>query len=294
MDSRLMTAKRLGVKYNVSFKVIDQISGNVVSEHVGHNSATNSMLVGVAHYLLGDGLYNQSSMLEDFIPKYISLGTMGLSSQEADAEGLPTGIGESGSTEEELFIDYMDKLPGFGADGYDSHENNGREYFGLGPMFADRPDETKTIKCELISTTFPRSQITFRDVLPESQSTTPKTIDVVLSAMISTGALKQFREPDKDYIFITEAGLWSSKTWDDSGENSLLAGYRIIPTNSDNWDMSVPENRQILKESILRVGKNQVVQVVWKLELGSVDDLVGAGGESDLPDGDYMRWGYDL
>ena len=33
--------------------------------------------------------------------------------------------------------------------------------------------------------------------------------DIVFSSLISTGALKQFREPGKNYIFISEVGLWS-------------------------------------------------------------------------------------
>ena len=102
--------------------------------------------------------------------------------------------------------------------------------------------------------------------------------------MISTGALKQFRPEGQDYLFITEAGLWSKRNWNDSGENGLLAGYRIVPPNMKNWDMSIQENRDLLKKSIIKVGKNQVVQVVWKIQLISTevsqeDTIVEQGGE---------------
>ena len=90
--------------------------------------------------------------------------------------------------------------------------------------------------------------------------------------MISTGALKQFRG-DHDYIFITEVGLWSNKTYDDSNENGMLAGYRLAPSDDAEQDMHDPANREALRNSILRVGKNQVVQVIWKIQLGSVQDF---------------------
>ena len=40
-------------------------------------------------------------------------------------------------------------------------------------------------------------------------------------------------------------------------------------------DMSVEANRHELQRSILRVGVNQVVQVVWKLQLGGLEQLNG-------------------
>lgn len=280
-------AKQLGMEHNVSIRVIDQRTGKCVQQHVGHNSATNSMITGIAHYLVGDGILNQGvHMLNECIPRYISLGTMGLHSQDSDENGLPTGIGDSDLGNEELnFISYMEHCPSFGADGYDLNDNNSRRYAGIGPMFPDRPDSTKTIDCELISASFPRSLITFRDIVPETQSELKHTIDVVFSAMISTGGLRQFREEGKDYIYITEAGLWSRKTWESTqtnGDNGLLAGYRIIPPDSDNWDMKVPANRQILKENIIRVGINQVVQIVWKIQLGGLDDFGGLSGRMPI------------
>ena len=272
----LTAAKVIEIRHNVTFKVIDTITGKVVQEHEGHNCATNSMLVGIGHYLIGDGVLNQGSyMLSSYVPKYISLGTMGLVNQFEDEYHLPVGIGVAEGPEEERFLAYMKQRPGYGADGYDPNENNNRMYAGLGPVYANRPDTSKSIKCELISESFPRALITFRDIVPETESELPKTIDVVFSAMVSTGALKSFREEGSDYIFITEAGLWSKKQWDDSGTNGLLAAYRIAPPNEDNWDMTIPANRQLLKENVLRVGINQVVQVIWKIQLGSIDQFNG-------------------
>lgn len=401
LDYIKAAAKNLRTEHNVSIRVLDSKSGKVISSHIGHNAATNSLLVGIAHYLTGDGVLNQGyHMLNYYIPKYISLGTMGLINQDEDENGLPAGIGVSEGSEEDRFVDYLLQVPGYGADGYDPNLNNNREYFGLGPVFADRdtskivtetiqlgdinldgvvtnadilmfadylagnvnltdkqllaadvnqdgeincsdlalitqcvseeitldtveyrPSIAPTINCELISDSFPRVQISYRDIVPETESEIPQTIDVIFSAMISTGALAQFREPGKDYIFITEAGLWSKKDWESGGDNGLLAGYRIAPPNKQNWAMTAesvsddyaitylkdqgidnptedqiqsikPEiaqnNRQILKQNIIRVGPNQVVQVIWKIQLGGLEQL---GGLSDLyPSGSVLRW----
>lgn len=401
MDSIKAAAKNLRTEHNVSIRVLDSKSGKVISSHIGHNAATNSLLVGIAHYLTGDGVLNQGyHMLNYYIPKYISLGTMGLINQDEDENGLPAGIGVSEGSEEDRFVDYLLQVPGYGADGYDPNLNNNRDYFGLGPVFADRdtskivtetiqlgdinldgvvnnadilmfadylagnvkltdkqllaadvnqdgeincsdlalitqcvsgeitlgtveyrPSIAPTINCELISDSFPRVQISYRDIVPETESEIPQTIDVIFSAMISTGALAQFREPGKDYIFITEAGLWSKKDWESGGDNGLLAGYRIAPPNKQNWAMTAesvsddyaitylkdqgidtptedqiqsikPEiaqnNKQILKQNIIRVGPNQVVQVIWKIQLGGLEQLGGLSGL--YPSGSVLRW----
>lgn len=352
--SILNVAKSIPIQHNVSIRVIDQISGRVVSEHTGHNAATNSLLTGVAHYLKGDGVLNQAyHMLNAYVPKYISLGTMGLMNQEQDSEGLPLGIGVtdySGKLYEDLsdedmktlghmkdekdsegithtvlvpedfdvtqtvteedqeclkFIDYMTQCPGYGADGYDENLNNNRKELGLGPVYGsivlndDNEQVVITKNCELISETFPRARISFRDIVPEIESEFPKTLDVVFSAMVSTGALKQFRETIVDsegntstrpYVFITETGLWSRPDWVDGGDNGLLAGYRISPINKENWDMHDPKNRDLLRRQIIKVGINQVVQVIWKIQLGGIDQL---GGIEQLYPNEFnsgLRW----
>ena len=53
--------------------------------------------------------------------------------------------------------------------------------------------------------------------------------------------------------------------------------------------MSIPENRNIVKQNILRVGINQIVQVVWKLQLGSIDQL---GSYSPEPETTSKSDGY--
>ena len=308
--STLNVSKNLGVLHNVAFRVIDTLSGKVVQEHCGHNAATNSLLTGIAHYLTGNGVLNQGyQMLSAYIPQYISLGIMGLIDQSEDQFGLPAKLGSvdysktrydqltpaqlkilnvssssdriSSEHEEILrYVDYMTHCPGYGADGYDAALNNNRSNFGLGPIYGSRVESgvnkgsIVTTNCELISDSFPRAKISFRDVVPETESEISETVDVVFSAMVSTGALAQFRQGN-DYIFITEAGLWSTPIWNNSGYNGLLAGYRIAPPNHANWDMSASENREILKHNILKVGMNQVVQVVWKIQLGSIEQLTG-------------------
>ena len=326
-------AKRMSIEHNVTFNVIDVNTGKVVQTHEGHNAATNSLLTGIAHYLVGDGVYNQAyEMLSDYIPRYISLGTMGLFTQAADSKGLPIGLGADtdtltgidsngniqyyGDPKTERLCHYIAQCPGFGADGYDVSENNDRPYLGLGPKYDER-DFDEPISCELINDTYPRTSISFRDIVPESESEIPKTIDIIYSGMISTGALAQFRGLNKDlsertYLFITEAGLWSRNTWESGGDNGLLAGYRIVPPNQSNWDLGtyvegyyldpnnedtwVPshyeldpddsdhakkqlENQEILRKNILRVEKNQVVQVIWKIQIGGLEQL---GGMSEL------------
>ena len=101
-DNILSSAKNLSIEQNVCIQVIDQITGKVVQEHTGHNSATNSLLYGIAHHLIGDFMPNERhglnpgySMLSNYVPRYISLGTMGLINQDQDASGLPAGIGDT-------------------------------------------------------------------------------------------------------------------------------------------------------------------------------------------------------
>lgn len=378
--SNIDVAKAIPIRHNVSIRVFDESSGKLISSHTGHNAATNSMVTGIAHYLTGDGVLNQGySMLSRYVPKYISLGTMGLINQDQDSEGLPAGVGvisykneyeDPDMEEAHRFIDYIMQTPGYGADGYDVNQNNNREFTGLGPAYDLRtasvqkevlqkgdinfdgkvdindllilvdydcerlgrsltdkeiavadidndgkighsdismirdciegklslqklgtveyaPKTSPVINCELISDAFPRSMISFRDIVPEYESEYPQTIDVVFSAMISTGALSAFRESDRDYIFITEAGLWSQKDYKYGGDNGLLAGYRIAPPNDNNWKMAewdpikrtyydteeCKKNRKILKQNIIKVGRNQVVQVIWKVQLGGMDQL---------------------
>lgn len=449
-SSTLSVARNMGMQNNVTIRVLDAQSGKVVQEHSSHNTVTNTMLLGIAHYLIGDGVLNQGTYtLSNYIPRYISLGTMGLLNQEQDSQGYPAGIGtdiaaqstdptyislkqalEAAEAEvertkavcdeiaeqcpnvlnctlcqdescsckqqaiaaknayeaalavyetcynalydyqiESQYQSYVDHRPGFGADGYDPNANNDRKWTGLGyaytsysnankyysgdiatyngtvyrcinttpqpagpfnperwssegivqPMITDPSGRRDTINIELVSQSFPRSDISFRDIVPEYQSELPHTVDAVFSAMISTGALAQFRG-DRDYIFITEAGLWSQRMWSDTGENGLLAGYRLMPSNSWNlgmiasrvtdYDLSkhfpdldisslteeekqakreeaAATNRNLLKKSILRVAKNQVVQVIWKIQMGSIDQLqqIASGGSTgDLPE----------
>ena len=411
-NSTLNASKNLGIRQNVMFRVLDAKTHEVVQEHCGHNSATNSLLFGIAHHLIGDffpdqthGLSPGYPLLSNYVPRYISLGTMGLINQKQDSNGLPAGIGDTipdisdpeyqalyqtylsaknaldaakdrlddwcchkdcemcsrctecaesmrqakdeydaakqaydeaydalmGSNEEKRFQDYMSHRPGYGADGYDENENNNRKYLGLGYAYSSydntkqyfagdtityngyvyvctsdtsnpsglfsednwgklsdiyQPSKGECVGIELISPSFPRTAISYRDIVPEYEAELPKTIDVIFSAMISTGALAQFRPEGQDYIFITEAGLWSKKDWNSNGENGLLAGYRIGSPNETEWDMSIPENREKLKRQILKVGKNQVVQVIWKIQIGSIDEF------TDMADIRMEHFGY--
>jgi len=276
--SLIEASKNLGMRDNVLLQVIDQGTGKIVQRAVGHNSATDTLVSGICHYLIGDGVLNQGPYsLGRYIPKYISLGTIGLPTQEyEDVSGVqvPAFIGEGsvGSTSEaEQVSNYISHLPGFGADGTSTSLNNGRSYFGLGPQFGTE-GTTLESGVELSNGSFPRVPISFRQVLSSSQSERAKTVDAIFSAMISSSTLKSMRNPENDYIFISEAGLWSSKDYISGSENGLLAGYRILPTSSEyTYDD--------IRKSILRVGKNQVVQVVWKIQVGSIEDLTSNEGD---------------
>lgn len=288
-NSIVEASKRIPLRHNVSINVIDLSTRKIVARHTGHNAATNGLLTGIGHYLTGDGILNQGwDMLKGYVPQYISLGTMGLTSQEADSTGRPLGIGSTTGTEVDRYTTYMRQVPGYGSDGYDPNLMNGRRYAGLGLTFDKRP-YTDTIECELITDNYLRSAISFRDVVPEVESELPQTIDVVFSALIPLANLAKFRPDGKDYVFITEAGLWSRKDWVNGGDNGLLAGYRIAPPDESNWDMTKAENRQILRNQILKVGKNQVVQVIWKIQLGALQQL---NPTSSLVPGDdsRLRW----
>lgn len=292
MESRVQRniSKNVDMQHNVTIRVIDPIRNKILSTHIGHNMATNSMLTGIAHYLTGDGVFNQAGdTLIRYVPQFISLGTMGLYNQNEKSNGTPSGIGRSSeATAEENYTWYMSTIPGYGADGYDAGDNNNRAYLGLGMPYAQKvqiTQNTDPVNCELISTSCQRARISYREIVPETSAEFPHTMDVILSAMISTGNLSQFRhmqgveDSEVDHIFITEAGLWSSQSYIGSGnENGLLAAYRIVPPNSDNWDMSLPTNRDLLDSQIIRVGKNQVVQVVWKIQIGSLEDRNESGG----------------
>ena len=327
MSDVLSAARQLRIDHNVCIRVIDEKTGAIVSEHTGHNAATNTMLIGIGKYLIGNSTTGQGwDAMRQYIPRYISLGTMGLRNQLEDYLGLPDGIGELGTTDFELYSNYMSCCPGYGADGYDGNENNGRIEFGLGLPYTSYDTEYKykygdtvmykgkMYKCkvtntselpgldaaswelyrdeivnyELITPNFPRTQISFKDVVPEMEAELPETVDVVFSAMISTGALAQFRG-DRDYIFISEVGLWSNRFWRDGASNGLLAGYRIIPPNKENWDMRDPENRKILQRNILKVGRNQVVQVIWKIQLGSLKQFQ-KDNEYIYYEDRYLKW----
>ncbi len=161
IDNPLDIIKRLDIKQNVTIRVIDESTGKVVQEHVGHNAATNSLLTGIAHYLMGDGVLNQGKdTLSMWVPQYISLGTMGLTSQDSEeiVDGgviytVPAGLGytpaaPSGALSEERYLnselrftEYINQTPGFGADGYDANTNKDREWFGLGYPYTLKPDK---------------------------------------------------------------------------------------------------------------------------------------------------------
>ena len=55
-----------------------------------------------------------------------------------------------------------------------------------------------------------------------------------------------------------------------------------------NWDMSIEANRRLLKANIIRIGVNQVAQVIWKIQLGAIEQLGGI--DALYPQEGYMKW----
>ena len=150
--------RNMTINHNVRFNVYDMTTGQLVKSYEGHNQATNTMLTGMAHYLMGDGILNQGfDTLRMYLPRYISLGTMGLFTQEETSDHLPKGIGtlatapdmenpswyEDETRESKIarYTAYMQQTPGYGSDGYmqfvhpseDGVYNHNRDYYGLGP-----------------------------------------------------------------------------------------------------------------------------------------------------------------
>lgn len=365
------TSEKFQVNHNVTIRVLDKNTGKLICEHTGHNTATNTLIEGVGHYLAGEGVLRQGySMLSRYIPQYISLGTMGLKDQEESVNHLPTGITGANTAETDpgqRYADYMNERPGYGSDGYSVEYNNERPYMGLGPAWSSF-SETRSYYAgdvvyykgsayratediivnpeagiynvwqldkfellssanqpycwELITPNYPRQEISFRDVVPEYEAEEPKTVDVVLSAMIPSGVFEEFRDPDKDYVFITEAGLWCTQEFDEKNMGQgLVAGYRIVPPEIKNWYMDkddvtdtvarnyliehgyydpgdiIPEedilwakcviarqNRLVLQENVLRVERDQVVQVIWKIQIGNKIIDIGDGEVGPIPE----------
>ena len=52
--------------------------------------------------------------------------------------------------------------------------------------------------------------------------------------------------------------------------------------------MTKPENRKLLKENIIKVGTNQIAQVIWKIQLGAIEQLGGI--EALYPQEGFMKW----
>lgn len=188
--------------------------------------------------------------------------------------------------------------------------------------FEPLTDKSQPYCWELITPTYPRQEISFRDVVPEYEAEEPKTVDVIFSAMIPTGVFDEFRDLQKDYVFITEAGLWCTQEFDEKNMGQgLVAGYRIVPPEVKNWYMSredVPEltaityliengyydpfdeipeediiwakgvistqNRLVLQQNVLRVKRDQVVQVIWKIQIGNKIIDLGDGSVTPIPE----------
>jgi len=271
-------SKKLGVRDNVCLRVVDLRTKKVVQEFIGHNTATSTILSGIVHFLAGDGILNQARFtLKDYIPQYMSLGTMGLCSQGYDADGLPTGIGNRDDPDDsgkiEAIKNYLSHIPGFGADGINPDYNNNRTAFGLGD-----PYTSSNLEGELISDSVLRVPITFRNIIPETDTEYPKSMDLILGGLVSANDLSSFMG-ENDYLFISEAGLWNNQFDDgDSENNGLLAAYRISPIASyENYTEYTDEELlslyEELKTKILRVNSDQVVEIIWKIQLGCIEDL---------------------
>ena len=55
----------------------------------------------------------------------------------------------------------------------------------------------------------------------------------------------------------------------------LIVVYRTSDTSGTWKDMSVLANRQLVQKNIIRIGEGQVAQIIWKLQLGGLEQLEG-------------------
>ena len=56
---------------------------------------------------------------------------------------------------------------------------------------------------------------------------------------------------------------------------TLIVVYRTGDVSGTWKDMSVPDNRRLVQKSIIRIGAGQVAQIIWKLQLGGLEQLGG-------------------
>ena len=57
--------------------------------------------------------------------------------------------------------------------------------------------------------------------------------------------------------------------------STLIIVYRSGDVSGTWKDMTVEANRQKVQQSIIRVGVNQVAQIIWKIQLGGLEQLNG-------------------
>ena len=56
---------------------------------------------------------------------------------------------------------------------------------------------------------------------------------------------------------------------------TLVIVYRSGDAAGTWKDMTIQENREKVQQNIIRIGKNQVAQIIWKLQLGGLEQLNG-------------------
>ena len=80
--------------------------------------------------------------------------------------------------------------------------------------------------------------------------------------------------PKSDYILDTTNN--SLKFVDEAPSvGQLIVVYRTSDTSGTWKDMSVKENRELVQKNIIRIGEGQVAQIIWKLQLGGLEQLEG-------------------
>ena len=53
------TSEKFRIQHNVTIRIYDKSTGKLVREHTGHNTATNTLIEGIGHYLAGEGVLRQ-------------------------------------------------------------------------------------------------------------------------------------------------------------------------------------------------------------------------------------------
>ena len=84
--------------------------------------------------------------------------------------------------------------------------------------------------------------------------------------------------PESDYAFkmTTDATTLSfDNEYIPASGTTLIMVYRSGDVSGTWKDMTIKANREKVQQSVIRIGVNQVAQIIWKIQLGGLEQLNG-------------------